>query len=237
MTRSQLCHGKKESKERFSSRKFGNYFHLSSYSLTGPAENVKIQVLFIVGQNQDKYIRGFVSQEANMYGDVMEGNFPDSFYSQTHKTHLALRIFVQKYTKAKYFVKTTDNSPLDISILLELLRKQTSKDFVLGRVRKRVNVIHDTCNALLQLSLRQFEDDVLPDYTTGPAYVLSALAARNILRSCPEIIQIVHLEDIYVTGICRKRAGVALKHTLKMCQQADGSSSKTVVKQQCIDYK
>ena len=178
-----------------------------------------MQVVFILAKSSDSIIHHYVDEESTEFQDIWFGNFMDTYQNLTRKTLLMLNVFTEFYPNAKYLLKIDDNVGLNLRVLLDVLNDIPETEFILGHVLNESAPMRGECYKKWYLPEDIYHKPTFPPYTTGPAYILTHNAAKQILSVCSDINEKLHLEDVFFTGICREKANVAIKDDARFCQR------------------
>lgn len=159
-------------------------------------------------------LRAALDAEDALYGDLVVGNSVDSYSNLTLKT-LSMLEWADAYCpRAPRLLKTDDDMFINVPRLLQFAaapRRANASRTVWGKVRRKTLPVR-TVKSKYYLSPQQFPARVLPDFATGPAYLLTADAVRPLLLEAPAQ-PYVRLEDVFVTGVLATRLGLRRQHT------------------------
>ncbi|XP_017068640.1 beta-1,3-galactosyltransferase 1 [Drosophila eugracilis] len=195
-----------------------------------------IRIVFIVGRsskgNRQKDDR--LSRESNHYNDIIQENFIDSYHNLTLKSVMALKHISQSCAETTaFFLKCDDDTFVNVPNLLHFLLGGTIplyKDTVGYHYRtnykvkspwNRMNSSREVmygnkfCNMYADNNVRSpwympkymFEGKRYPSYLSGSGYLLSIDVVQRLYKEALTT-SLVHLEDVFVTGICAQRAGI-----------------------------
>ncbi|XP_046425582.1 beta-1,3-galactosyltransferase 5-like [Neodiprion fabricii] len=166
-----------------------------------------VSVMFMLGDTTDKQISTVLLREEDMYRDVIRGNFIDSYSNLTLKTISALE-WVQEYCgKVKFFLKTDDDMFINVPRLLSFVNKHSkSRNVIFGRLARRWKPIRNK-KSKYYVSHSQYKSERFPDFTTGPAYLLSSdVVPKLYVESLKQTY--LKLEDVFTTGIVAHKLGI-----------------------------
>lgn len=160
--------------------------------------------MFLLGQPHHPTEVKYLSSEAVIYGDIVQGSQTDSYYNLTLKTEMGLEWAV-KYCDFDFLLKADDDVFINTFKLIDYLRKpQTPKrQLYLGNVAKRSQTKRD---GKWTLSYEEYEREILPKFCVGPAYVLSMDLVRQFVNIF-DPRKPLKLEDVYM-GMLAERVGV-----------------------------
>lgn len=166
-----------------------------------------ISVLFIIGATFNKEIEESLYREQTMYGDIIRGNFIDSYSNLTFKT-ISILEWINVYChKVDFILKTDDDMFINVPRLLLFLSKhQRDKNIIFGRLAKNWKPIRNKKNKYY-VSMAQYKLPVFPDFTTGPAYLFSKDIVPNLYKQALNQT-FLPLEDVFITGIVAQSLGI-----------------------------
>ncbi|XP_059176588.1 beta-1,3-galactosyltransferase 1-like [Physella acuta] len=152
-----------------------------------------------------------VLNESVVYGDILQEDYVDSYNNLSLKSVSILKYVSTYCLKASYILKADDDMYINIPHLVSSLRhmkdiKPNLNLFLIGSKQIKAHPIRST-NSKSYTPISEFPDDTYPDYVSGTAYVMSANASW-LLYEASQRVPLFWLEDIYITGMCSKKAGV-----------------------------
>lgn len=176
------------------------------------AKRKDIAMAFVLG-TPPSTLRAAVEAEDALYGDIIIGRSMDSYSNLTLKT-LSMLEWVDTYCpRAPKLLKTDDDMFINIPKLLSFasapVRINATKT-IWGKVVKK-SLPKRTTKSKYFVSPLQFPGKVFPDFTTGPAYLMSADCIRGLLAAAPAE-PYLRLEDVFVTGVLASKLGITRKH-------------------------
>lgn len=164
-----------------------------------------IRTVFAFGVHTDFNFNRQVALEQQQYGDVLQGDFAESYNSLTNKTMMAL-VWTLKYcANAKYVLKTDDDSFNVPQRYIDYLTEVTEPRFVGGYC---FTVFPDRrVSSKYYVSTKTYPDFYFPTYCAGPGYVLSIRAITELVAVSANV-RYLPMEDVYTAGMCRVAAGI-----------------------------
>ncbi|XP_036383555.1 beta-1,3-galactosyltransferase 5-like [Megalops cyprinoides] len=166
------------------------------------------QVLFLIGQRSEVGVSTEILQEQQAYGDILVGNYADSYRNLTLKVMHGLK-WAADNCEPQFILKTDDDCFVNTDylprFLVEFNREKTGLYAGSLFAPGKRTVIRDPLSKWY-VSWEDFRDQEYPPYASGIGYVLSTDAVRRILKAA-EHVPPVPMEDAYV-GILAKEASV-----------------------------
>ena len=170
-----------------------------------------ISILFILGATFDNKIEKILQREEDIYGDVIRGKFVDSYSNLTLKT-ISILEWVDVYcSEVKFVLKTDDDMFINVPRLLAFINKhKKDKNIIFGRLARKWKPIRNK-KSKYYISHAQYKLPMFPDFTTGPAYLLSSDVVHNIFETALDQTYL-KLEDVFITGIVAHKLGIKRVH-------------------------
>lgn len=170
-----------------------------------------ISILFMLGATMDSKVETILRKEQKTYNDVIRGKFLDSYSNLTLKTISTLEWVDNYCSKVKFLLKTDDDMFINVPRLQAFTIKHArDKNVIFGRLAKKWKPIRNKKSKYF-VSQAQFKHAVFPDFTTGPAYLLSSDIVRKLYDAALDQTYL-KLEDVFVTGIVADKLGIKRTH-------------------------
>ncbi|XP_012259796.2 beta-1,3-galactosyltransferase 5-like [Athalia rosae] len=166
-----------------------------------------VSIAFVLGDTTDPKISKVLLREQDMYGDIIRGNFVDSYSNLTLKTISGLE-WVRDYCwRVKFVLKTDDDMFINVPRLLSFINKRSKdRNVIFGRLARKWKPIRNR-KSKYYVSQMQYKPEVFPDFTTGPAYLLSSDTVPRLYKGSLEQTYL-KLEDVFMTGIVAHKLGI-----------------------------
>ncbi|CAG9101447.1 unnamed protein product [Plutella xylostella] len=157
---------------------------------------------FILGSldTRDEAKADAIRAEDELYGDIIIGNSRDSYSNLTLKT-LSMLEWVHTYCpEVPRLLKADDDMFINIPRLLKFMdaRKNETRT-IWGRVFERLSP-QRSLRSKYYLSPRQYPSNLFPDFTSGPAYLMTTDVVGELLEAAGQE-PYLRLEDVFVTGV------------------------------------
>lgn len=170
-----------------------------------------IAIGFIVGRTSNETWEANLSSEQFMYGDIIRGNFLDSYENLTLKTISMLEWTDTYCGHAKFLLKVDDDMFINIPKLLEFTQRHRNHTrHIFGRLAKKWRPIRNK-KSKYYVSPALYAPKNFPDFVTGPSYLLTTDMLRDMYEASLQHV-FLKLEDVYMTGIISEKVGVKRKH-------------------------
>ncbi|KAG7188669.1 hypothetical protein KM043_008292 [Ampulex compressa] len=169
--------------------------------------NSTVKIAFLLGQSDNDTLNNLVLEESLQYNDIIQEKFYDSYNNLTLKSIMMLKWVTSNCARAKYLLKTDDDMFINVPTLLKTINaKMQTTDILLGSLICNAKPILDPKNKWYTPKY-MYSDKTYPNYLSGTGYLMSLDVAHKLYQAALRI-PLLHLEDVYVTGLCAKRAKV-----------------------------
>ncbi|XP_060807446.1 beta-1,3-galactosyltransferase 5-like [Amyelois transitella] len=175
------------------------------------------RVLYLIGE-PDPWTMSFhdVHREAMVYGDIIMGNFVDSYGNLTYKHVMGLKWVSHHCSTAKYVLKVDDDVIVDLDMVRQFLVQTLSpwgarELIACNRVedapvpRSNEAVMFRDKNHFV--SYEEYPNEYYPLFCFGWVILYSQDSVRSLLkasRSAP----FLWVDDVFVTGVCAQQASL-----------------------------
>ncbi|XP_029159700.1 beta-1,3-galactosyltransferase 5 [Nylanderia fulva] len=173
--------------------------------------------VFLLGTlNDDAKDRTHVSQkalldESRRFGDILQGNFLDTYRNLTHKHLMGLRWAINNCEGVKYIMKMDDDIVVDIYGILEKLHSSViEKDSLIGYSMRNMIPVRELANKWYA-SKMEYAGNIYPDFISGWLYVTSPQIANWLTNYAETSSKYFWIDDVFVTGILRKDLNIKIR--------------------------
>ncbi|KAI8497167.1 hypothetical protein Bbelb_251160 [Branchiostoma belcheri] len=171
---------------------------------------VAIRTLFAIGKTNSVVTQQSLEQEDKLHHDIIQENFVDSYHNLTHKTIMCLKYAFKFCPKARYLLKTDDDTFVNVFNLvayLQELGKNKKGRIVVGEVWREGKPIQEQRRKWAVPS-QDYPRESYPKYPNGFAYVISNDITYQVYITSQNIKN-YFLEDVYI-GLCLEKLGIDL---------------------------
>ena len=173
-------------------------------------KSVNLRIVFFLGLTKNKTTQELIENESVVYGDVVQGNFLDSYHNLTHKGVLAYRWIEEFCQRAEMIVKVDDDVFLNIFILLEKYHS------ILNNTKR--SILCELCkenNSLIRRNQTKWniDKDLFRGYTYYPfKYCMgyTVLITRDLIRPmyrASSFTPFFWVDDVYLYGMLPNKVG------------------------------
>jgi len=186
-------------------------------------------VIFVLGEFDDSEVQSQLELEHAEHGDILQESFKDSYNNLTLKS-----IFILKYYTGvadnlgnKFLLKTDDDSFVHLEALWDLAKARMAKksNNLIGYLQLGLKkhhylpLAHKPTRSNLKrkawlkwlIPTYMYNKRFFPQFLSGSGYLVSQTAAACLLLKS-KTIPIVHLEDVYITGLCASSCHLRREH-------------------------
>jgi hypothetical protein len=128
---------------------------------------------FILGVSLNETVNQLVEEENSKYGDIIQGDFLDTYRNHSYKSLVSWRWITHACMKAKYYLKIDDDVlPVTPTLLLYLADKELFNPPALSFSSAVVYSSEPNRNKSSKffVSHEDFPDNFYPDYPEGNVY-------------------------------------------------------------------
>jgi hypothetical protein len=169
---------------------------------------LQVRFVFMLGASKLPYLQDFVKQESNIYGDIVQESFIDTYVNSTLKAIFTLR-WVQTYcANAKFMLRLNDDVMINVYKFIPYLQDR-------GLPEKKLywgQVYHDS-RANRGLAKHEYRSKIMwqdggyyPPYCNGP-YILMTMDVVKSMYKMSWRTPLMFPEDVYY-GILAEKLGV-----------------------------
>ncbi|XP_066097755.1 lactosylceramide 1,3-N-acetyl-beta-D-glucosaminyltransferase [Saccopteryx bilineata] len=175
--------------------------------------NANIKTLFAVGapsnpRTREELQRKLV-QEDEVYNDIIQQDFADSFYNLTLKLLLQFSWANTFCPHAKFLMTADDDIFIHMPNLIEYLQSLEQigvQDFWIGRVHRGAPPVRNK-HSKYYVSYEMYQWPAYPDYTAGAAYVISNDVAAKVYVASQTLNSSLYIDDVFM-GLCANKVGI-----------------------------
>ena len=171
-----------------------------------------VRVVFLTGQKNDGSDAS-LKRESKKYGDIIEGNFQDTYENLTYKSVMGLHWATNYCNTTRFILKTDDDVVVNIYKLVHFLKeidsgpKQTSGFLYCNVEGQGYGVLPIRSDkSKFYMNETDYVFDLYPPYCHGPGYVFSVDVATQLLESTRKV-PFLKFEDVFM-GFCTRVAGI-----------------------------
>ncbi|XP_015121660.1 beta-1,3-galactosyltransferase 1 isoform X2 [Diachasma alloeum] len=174
-------------------------------SETDSYNSTTIKVVFLLGQSDNETLNNSIAEENHQYGDLIQEKFIDAYNNLTIKSVMLLKWVTTNCPQATYLMKTDDDMYINVDNLVKALKSRPqSVDTLIGALICNARPISDPKNKWYTPKY-MFSEKIYPNYLSGTGYVMSLDVASKLYESALST-PLLHLEDVYITGLCARNA-------------------------------
>ncbi|CAL1283040.1 unnamed protein product [Larinioides sclopetarius] len=175
-----------------------------------PAINKKLGLAVAFGVGSDPTFQRPVDWEAETFGDVYQLPLNDEYNVLPKKILMLLQMASATCQSVYFLVKTDDDVFVNVYALKDLLEDLKEKSHERNfwcLVWEGMPVIR-TNHSKWYLSEEKYGESMYPNYCSGSAYIINSAVLDAILGLSNDTASFVPSEDVYITGLLAKKAGV-----------------------------
>ena len=170
-----------------------------------------IKTIFVMGvlSNQSKIMQ-LVKLEQNVYNDIVQENFEDSYRNLTYKAIAALKWVTYYCSNAKFILKVDDDIMTNIFVLLKHLKSLSDHNAIkpntiMCHIWWKSSVSRNNVDKW-SLTKEEYERDWFGSYCSGSAFVLTNDLVVNMFN-ISFYIPFFWIDDYYISGLLPRAVG------------------------------
>ncbi|ETN85896.1 N-acetyllactosaminide 3-alpha-galactosyltransferase [Necator americanus] len=148
-------------------------------------------VIFPIGSLRDFNETTRLVEEINLFDDILQGDYLDSYRNLTMKTLSALRFAAVAYPKVDSILKIDDDVAWNVPLVTNYIKSRVLP------------------NSISYVTYDEYPGESYPEYCFGVAYVLHRTAVLPMLSVLPQM-KYFWIDDVFVTGFMARAATVSL---------------------------
>ncbi|MBZ3885109.1 Lactosylceramide 1,3-N-acetyl-beta-D-glucosaminyltransferase [Sciurus carolinensis] len=174
--------------------------------------NANIKTLFALGTPnplKGEELQKKLVWEDQIYNDIIQQDFVDSFYNLTLKLLLQFSWANTFCPHAKFLMTADDDIFIHMPNLIEYLQSLEQigvQDFWIGRVHRGAPPIRDK-SSKYYVSYEMYQWPAYPDYTAGAAYIISSDVAAKVYEASQTLNSSLYIDDVFM-GLCANKMGI-----------------------------
>ena len=174
------------------------------------AQRRDVALLFFLGRTGETE-QADVDHEQQTYGDIVQGNFVDAYNNLTLKSAVMLEWLDTFCPEVRMILKTDDDMFINTDNLLTFVDVHSKDTNTLyGRLARRWKP-NRSIKSKYYLSPESYAGKYLPDFVTGPAYVMTGDLVKPLYQNTLDA-RFLTLEDVLVTGLVANKLNVKRIH-------------------------
>ena len=163
-----------------------------------------VKTVFVVGKSLDEALNRQLVQENEVYRDLVQIDFIDSYLNLTLKAMGGIKWAVTYCSQAKYILKIDDDVVVNTKYYLNYLYRHVQQTRTIVCNRNFFALVARNPKKKNYVSYSVYSSMFYPVYCDGSAYTLTMDIAKE-LYAISKYSKYMHMEDVFVTGILAHR--------------------------------
>lgn len=187
-------------------RTWGGAVHGGTWPTNGSLllKSLEVRVVFVLGHHVNAVMESSVEEESRTYGDIVQGDFNESYANMTLKSLLGLKWVLEFCPSVKYLFKCDDDMFINIYAIVDLLQRSPMTWSIMGPLNLGSKVYR---RGKWRLTKEQYPFYYFPPYESGSGYAITADLIGPLFETSA-YVPWLFIDDVYVTGIMGKILGV-----------------------------
>ncbi|XP_021003660.1 beta-1,3-galactosyltransferase 1 isoform X2 [Parasteatoda tepidariorum] len=171
-----------------------------------------IRVVFLLGSVTDPFMQRRINQENNLYHDIVQGNFFDSYRNLTYKHVMGLKWVTHYCRQARFIFKADDDIFVDIFQLTNFLKETFGPTGGVANIMMcyvyRTPPVKRSQRSKWRVSFKEYPGRYYPSYCAGWGIILSPDVVFKLYLQSSKI-PYFWVDDVHVTGTLAELVGVS----------------------------
>lgn len=180
----------------------GRHLIRSTFGSISNFDNKLIEYVFVLGQTKNETLQRNIKRESEIYKDIVQGNFIDSYRNLTYKLVFSL-FWVNKFcNNAKFVIKMDEDITINVPRLIPYLSKKvdnTSTSNILECKMITRNKPQRRRRHKWYISLKEYPFSRFLPYCAGHSSIMSIDIVRKMYNASTKV-PFLWLEDVYGSG-------------------------------------
>ena len=189
---------------------WGQFSKNASLQFKNIPEPMEVKLVFILGRWVNERVRHIITQEQKKHGDIVVGDFEDSYKNLTRKILFGLKWMTMFCGKADYILKVDVDVYVNVHKVLKTLTEHPAN--VTGTIYGHLHVDGRVeRQGSWAVSTVEFPMSNYPPYMSGNSYVISGTTAPKLLN-ISQYLPYHPIEDAFITGILPRMCEISQFH-------------------------
>lgn len=176
----------------------------------GGGQNTSRSVLiFLIGNVNDTQLQSTIEIENRSYGDIVQGNFLDSYRNLTYKHVMALKWFVYHCPDAQYILKTDDDVFVNTPLLFSYLEAMNNNPGLLFCKEVKGERVKRTYRSKWRVSFKEFDAKYYENHCPGFSIVYSPDVAFQLYNEAQQL-PYFWIDDVHLTGTVATKSNITI---------------------------
>lgn len=174
--------------------------------------NKRSALVFLVGTVDSQPLQIKLMHENSLNGDLVQGNFLDSYRNLTYKHVMGLKYFTYVCPDAKYVLKTDDDVFVNTPFIYDLLDNTSPLRNLLFCCEIVGDRVKRTFRSKWRVSTKEFGDKFYPNHCPGFSILYSGDVVHKLYQEAQKL-GYFWIDDVWVTGTVAQKANISITPT------------------------
>lgn len=172
-----------------------------------------IRTVFNLGSSQNKYIQDLVTEEADVFGDILQSDFHDAYFNNTFKTVMGIKWAFENCHSTNFFFFIDEDFFISTRNLVKfLLSKKDEYEKVslyMGHVHKYPRPYRNISNKWF-VSRKEYPFTTYPPFVAGGGVIFSQKGLQDVHFGI-SYTQHFRLDDVFI-GLVAMKSNIQPQH-------------------------
>ncbi|VDM67388.1 unnamed protein product [Strongylus vulgaris] len=169
-------------------------------------------VIFPIGLLRNTSESKRLEEENNVFGDILQGDYVDSYRNLSLKSLSALRYIAVAYPKVKAILKMDDDVAWNVPKVANYINYILPRSISCHKYESDPPIRDKTSKWFTAYS--EYPEEKFPQYCNGAAYILHGTALQPMFRKVTKL-RFFWIDDVFITGLLAHDADI---HFVKINQ-------------------
>ena len=163
--------------------------------------------VFVLGISSNVEENRAIVWEAELFGDIVQANFMDTYGNLSLKTLAAFKWVSLHFKQADVFFKTDDDMWINTMVIKDTLNSKSVEDQSIFGNCFGSGYPHRSPTSKWYTPYRYYPHRWYPSFCLGSAFILKTSTIQMILSSSKKL-PFFHIEDVFISGILAENGGI-----------------------------
>ncbi|KAL6734235.1 hypothetical protein Aduo_004797 [Ancylostoma duodenale] len=173
-------------------------------------ENFKYNLIFSIGIPSKTRDHDLITEESEIYGDILQADYIDAYRNITYKQLAELRYFASSCENITAVVKLDDDVAWSVNKTAEFISKKVHpNELYCARRDSHTPMTHEGMK--WSITKEEWGRGQFPVHCLGMIYIVSLSAVRRMLATV-HLQKFFWIDDVFITGVLTEASNVSVRN-------------------------